>query len=408
MSMKKLFFGVLVVLAVALVVWASLRNSNGSVSQVEVAEVSRRTVVARVKASGNISPRKKVEIQSKVIGEIVALPFKEGDAVKAGQVVVEIEKKLYQAACDQARAALEQAKVQLARAQAELANAELQAARTERLAAEGVVSEQARDQARLALEQARVAVRAQERAIEQARFAYQRALEDLERTTIRSPMDGVVISRRVEVGETAIMGTTNFPGSVLMVIGDLSELVAEVEIPERDVVHVALGQEAQVKVDAIFGEVFPGKVVEIASSGTKLGDVVKFKVKVALDRADPRLKPEMTAKVEIVTRKAENVVAVPLQAVQTRFLDEAGKEVFGKTTPREVQVVYLLQASKARMREVKTGVQDELYAEILAGLSGGEKVIVGPYKMLRTLKDGDQVQEAKAKRAKEEGDKGAH
>ena len=408
MSMKKLFFGVLVVLAVALVVWASLRNSNGSVSQVEVAEVSRRTVVARVKASGNISPRKKVEIQSKVIGEVVALPFKEGDAVKAGQVVVEIEKKLYQAACDQARAALEQAKVQLARAQAELANAELQAARTERLAAEGVVSEQARDQARLALEQARVAVRAQERAIEQARFAYQRALEDLERTTIRSPMDGVVISRRVEVGETAIMGTTNFPGSVLMVIGDLSELVAEVEIPERDVVHVALGQEAQVKVDAIFGEVFPGKVVEIASSGTKLGDVVKFKVKVALDRADPRLKPEMTAKVEIVTRKAENVVAVPLQAVQTRFLDEAGKEVFGKTTPREVQVVYLLQASKARMREVKTGVQDELYAEILAGLSGGEKVIVGPYKVLRTLKDGDQVQEAKAKRAKEEGDKGAH
>jgi HlyD family secretion protein len=408
MSMKKLFFGVVVVLAVALVVWASLRNSNGSASQVEVAQVSRRTVVARVKASGNITPRKKVEIQSKVIGEIVALPFKEGDAVKAGQVVVEIEKKLYQAACDQARAALEQAKVQLARAQAELANAELQAARTERLAAEGVVSEQARDQARLALEQARVAVRAQERAIEQARFAYQRALEDLERTTIRSPMDGVVISRRVEVGETAIMGTTNFPGSVLMVIGDLSELVAEVEIPERDVVQVALGQEAQVKVDAISGEVFPGKVVEIASSGTKLGDVVKFKVKVALDQADPRLKPEMTAKVEIVTRKAENVVAVPLQAVQTRFLDEAGKEVFGKTTPREVQVVYLLEASKARVREVKTGVQDELYAEILAGLSGGEKVIVGPYKVLRTLKDGDQVQEAKAKRAKEEGDKGAH
>jgi HlyD family secretion protein len=408
MSMKKLFFGVLVVLAVALVVWASLRNSNGSASQVEVAQVSRRTVVAKVKASGNITPRKKVEIQSKVIGEIVALPFKEGDAVKAGQVVVEIEKKLYQAACDQARAAFEQAKVQLARAQAELANTELQAARTERLAAEGVVSEQARDQARLALEQARVAVRAQERAIEQARFAYQRALEDLERTTIRSPMDGVVISRRVEVGETAIMGTTNFPGSVLMVIGDLSELVAEVEIPERDVVHVALGQKAQVKVDAIFGEVFTGKVVEIASSGTKLGDVVKFKVKVALDQADPRLKPEMTAKVEIVTRKAENVVAVPLQAVQTRFLDEAGREVFGKTTPREVQVVYLLEASKARMREVKTGVQDELYAEILAGLSGGEKVIVGPYKVLRTLKDGDQVQEAKAKRAKEEGDKGAH
>jgi HlyD family secretion protein len=396
--MKKWLILLAVAVVLGAVVFASLRNNGGQGLQVETAEVSRRTIVARVKASGNISPRKKVEIQSKVIGEIVALPFREGEAVKAGDVVVEIEKKLYQAACDQAKAALEQARVQLERAQAELANAELQAQRIERLFAEGVVSERDRDQARLALEQAQVAVRAQERAIEQARFAYRRALEDLDRTTIRSPMDGVVVSRRVEVGETAIMGTTNFPGSVLMVIGDLSELVAEVEVPERDVVQLALGQEASVKVDALPGEVFPGRLVEIASSGNKLGDVVKFKVRVALDHPDARLKPEMTAKVEIVTKKAENALAVPQQAVQTRFLDEQGKEVFAKPTPREEQVVYLFAGGKARRQTVKTGVQDELYVEILEGLTGGEEVIVGPYKVLRTLKDGDRVQKLARKK----------
>lgn len=402
--MRKILYVFAGLLLLGFVVIASLAGKTNKGVTVDVAEVGRKTVVARVKASGNISPKKKVEVQAKVIGEIVALPFHEGETVRQGDVVVEIEKKLYQAACDQARAALEQAKVQLERARAELANAELQARRNERLFAEGVISEQMRDQTRLALEQAQVAVRAQERAIEQANFAYRRALEDLDRTTIRSPMDGTVISRRAEVGETAIMGTTNFPGSVLMVIGDLSELVAEVEVPERDLVQLALGQRAQVKVDALPGESFPGKVVEISSSGFKVGDVVKFKVKVALDQPDPRLKPEMTAKVEIITRTAENALVVPLQAVQSRFLDDQGKEVFDRVTDREEQVVYLVSQGKAVRRAIKTGVQDELYVEVVEGLDGGEKVVTGPYKVLRSLKDGDPITERTGERTEKRAD----
>lgn len=402
--MRKILYVFAGLLLLGFVVIASLAGKTNKRVTVDVAEVGRKTVVARVKASGNISPKKKVEVQAKVIGEIVALPFHEGETVRQGDVVVEIEKKLYQAACDQARAALEQAKVQLERARAELANAELQARRNERLFAEGVISEQMRDQTRLALEQAQVAVRAQERAIEQANFAYRRALEDLDRTTIRSPMDGTVISRRAEVGETAIMGTTNFPGSVLMVIGDLSELVAEVEVPERDLVQLALGQRAQVKVDALPGESFPGKVVEISSSGFKVGDVVKFKVKVALDQPDPRLKPEMTAKVEIITRTAENALVVPLQAVQSRFLDDQGKEVFDRVTDREEQVVYLVSQGKAVRRAIKTGVQDELYVEVVEGLDGGEKVVTGPYKVLRSLKDGDPITERTGERTEKRAD----
>lgn len=402
--MRKILYVFAGLLLLGFVVFLSLAGRTNKGVIVEVAEVGRKTLIARVKASGNISPKKKVEVQAKVIGEIVALPFHEGETVRQGDVVVEIEKKLYQAACDQARAALEQAKVQLERARAELANAELQARRNERLFAEGVISEQLQDQTRLALEQAQVAVRAQERAIEQANFAYRRALEDLDRTTIRSPMDGTVISRRAEVGETAIMGTTNFPGSVLMVIGDLSELVAEVEVPERDLVQLALGQRAQVKVDALPRESFPGKVVEISSSGFKVGDVVKFKVKVALDQPDPRLKPEMTAKVEIITRTAENALVVPLQAVQSRFLDDQGKEVFNRVTDREEQVVYLVSQGKAVRRAIKTGVQDELYVEVVEGLDGGEKVVTGPYKVLRSLKDGDPITERTGERTEKRAD----
>lgn len=402
--MKKILYVFAGLLLLSFVVFLSLAGRTNKGVTVEVAEVGRKTLVARVKASGNISPKKKVEVQAKVIGEIVALPFHEGETVRQGDVVVEIEKKLYLAARDQARAALEQAKVQLERARAELANAELQAQRSERLFAEGVISEQMRDQTRLALEQAQVAVRAQERAIEQANFAYRRAMEDLDRTTIRSPMDGTVISRRAEVGETAIMGTTNFPGSVLMIIGDLSELVAEVEVPERDLVQLAPGQRAQVKVDALPGESFPGKVVEISSSGFKVGDVVKFKVKVALDQPDPRLKPEMTAKVEIITRTAENALVVPLQAVQSRFLDDQGKEIFNRVTDREEQVVYLVSQGKVVRRAIKTGVQDELYVEVVEGLDGGDKVVTGPYKVLRSLKDGDPITKRTEERTEKRAD----
>ncbi|MCU0293604.1 MAG: efflux RND transporter periplasmic adaptor subunit, partial [Thermoanaerobaculaceae bacterium] len=188
--------------------------------------------------------------------------------------------------------------------------------------------------------------------------------------------------------------TMNFSGSVLMVIGDLSELLAEVEVAESEVVQVALGQEATVKVDALPDAPLGGRVVEIGSSGIKTGDVVKFRVKVALAAPDPRVKPGMTAKVEVRTATAPDVVAVPLQAVQSRWLDAKDKEVErkeGDTTQREVSAVYLVADGKAQRREVKTGIQDELWVEVEEGLNAGEEVVTGPYKELRKLKDGEPV-----------------
>ena len=397
--------GVVVVLAAVL--FASLSSSDGKGKVIEPEKAGRRDVVARVKASGTINPRVKVEIQSKVIGEIVALPVKEGDTVGAGQILLEIEKEQYLAARDQANAVLGQATVNLERARAELANEELNYKRMLDLNREGVASQDSLDRARLARDSAEIAVRSQAETIRQARSALQRALDDLQRTTIRSPMDGVVTALNVEKGETAVMGTMNFAGSVLMTVGDLSELLAEVEVAESEVVSLKVGQKATIRVDALPDTPLAGTVTEIGSSGLKQVDVVKFRVKVVLEKPDPRVKPGMTAKVEIVTAEAPGVVAVPQQAVQTRWLDGKGKEVTrreGDSSQREVTVAYLFVGNKAVRREVKTGIHDELWVEVTEGLAEGDQVITGPYRTLRALKDGEAVRVDK-KAEKSAGDK---
>ena len=397
--------GVVVVLAAVL--FASLSSSDGKGKVIEPEKAGRRDVVARVKASGTINPRVKVEIQSKVIGEIVALPVKEGDTVGAGQILLEIEKEQYLAARDQANAVLGQATVNLEQARAELANEELNYKRMLDLNREGVASQDALDRARLARDSAEIAVRSQAETIRQARSALQRAQDDLQRTTIRSPMDGVVTALNVEKGETAVMGTMNFAGSVLMTVGDLSELLAEVEVAESEVVSLKVGQKATIRVDALPDTPLAGTVTEIGSSGLKQVDVVKFRVKVVLEKPDPRVKPGMTAKVEIVTAEAPGVVAVPQQAVQTRWLDGKGKEVTrreGDSSQREVTVAYLFVGNKAVRREVKTGIHDELWVEVTEGLAEGDQVITGPYRTLRALKDGEAVRVDK-KAEKSAGDK---
>ena len=400
----KVLVGIAVAAVLGLVGWASLAPSSGKGVTVELEKVSPRTVIAKVKASGTINPKRKVEIQSKVIGEITELPVREGDAVTAGQLLLQIEKKQYEAIRDQAKAALDQATVNIGQARAELANAELGLTRVKGLQSEGVASQELLDSALLRRDSAAIAVHGAEAGLRQFASAYQRSRDDLDRTTIRAPMDGIITSLPVEKGETAIMGTMNFAGSVLMTIGDLSELLAEVEVAESEVVSVALGQSAAITVDALPDTPLAGNVVEIGSSGIKQVDVVKFRVKVAIDAPDPRVKPGMTAKVEIRTARADQVLAVPQQAVQTRWLDAKGKEVErkeGDAAQHEVTAVYLLADGKAQRREVTTGIHDELWIEVKDGLKAGDEVISGPYRTLRSVKAGDLArrQENREKRA---------
>lgn len=394
--MKKalIIAGALVVLG--LVVWASLRDAGPRGEEVEVQAAELRTISSRVKATGEITPEKKVEISAKVVGEIISLPVVEGQRVEAGQLLLEIERDLYESARNQARAALRQAEVSVRRQEVQLKDAERNLRRTRELIADGLVSQEALDAAEFAVDTITVEIEAARHSVEQFRSALQRAEDDLARTTIHSPMDGTVIQLNAEQGETVVPGSTNLPGSVILTVADMSVLLAEVEVNEVDVVDVELGQEAEITVDALGDEPQKGRVVEIATSGRQdptLG-TIDFAVKVEIENPDPQLRPAMTAKVDILTATREDALTVPIQAVVKRRFDDDGEEVKGSEAKGldEVDVVYLIsEEGEAESRRVATGISDELHVEITDGLAAGDEVIIGPYRTLKNLQAGDRV-----------------
>jgi HlyD family secretion protein len=399
--MKKALIVIGALALLAVIVWASLRDTGPRGTEVEVQAAELRTISSRVKATGEITPEKRVAISAKVVGEIISLPVVEGQEVQAGQLLLEIERDLYEAARNQARAGVRQAEVSVRRQEVQLADARRNMRRTRELIADGLVSQEALDAAQLALDTAMVEIEAQEHSVDQYRSALQ--------TTIRSPMDGTLIQLNAEQGETVVPGSTNLPGSVIMTIADMSVLLAEVEVSEVDVVNVALGQEAEVKVDALGTEPQKGHVVEIATSGRRdpTQGTIRFRVKVALDEPDPSLRPAMTAKVDILTATSEDTITVPIQAVVKRTLNDEGEEVKGTAAKgiEESDVVFVIADGEAAIRTVETGVSDDLSVEITGGLTDGEEVIIGPYRTLKNLHAGDAVKTEEEK--KDDEDEGA-
>lgn len=393
--MRKWWIILAAVAVLAVIVWASLREAGPRGTEVEIQAAERRPISARVKATGEITPDAKVEISAKVVGEIIELPIVEGQEVKKGQLLVQIERDLYEAARNQARAALRQAEVSVRRVEVQLADAERNLRRVRELYDQELVSQEALEAAQLAVDTAEVEQAAQQHTVEQYRSALDRAEDDLARTTIRSPMDGIIIQLDAEKGETVVPGSTNLPGSVIMTVADMSTLLAEVEVTEVDVVDVEIGQQAEVTVDALGSEPLEGRVVEIATSGRKdpaLG-TIRFQVKVELEERDPRLRPAMTAKVDILVATSDNALTVPIQAVVKRPLGDDGEELEGTAAKGvdEQDVVYRVKDGEAAVEPVETGISDELFVEITAGLEESAEIVVGPYRALKGLHDGDPV-----------------
>jgi len=394
--MKKPLIATIVVAVIALIIWVSVHDRKPRGTAVEVQAAERRSVSSRVKATGEITPEKRVEISAKVVGEVISLPVVEGQEVTTGQLLVEIERDLYEGARDQARAALRQAEVSARRLEVQLTDAQRNLNRVHELHRDKLVSQEALDQAQLAVDTAKVDIQAQRYSIEQYRSALKRATDDLARTTIRSPMDGTLIQLDTEKGETVVPGSTNLPGSVIMIVADMSTLLAEVEVSEVDVVNVSIGQPAEVTVDALGdSEPQPGHVVEIATSGRRdpTQGTIRFRVKVALDDPDPSLRPAMTAKVDILTATSDDALTVPIQAVVKRVIDEDGTEVTGSAAKGldEIDVVYAVSEGETVIKPVVTGVADVLHVEIVDGLSDGEEVVIGPYRTLKKLEAGEDV-----------------
>lgn len=395
--MKRVLIGLVVLLALGAIVFASLRANKGKQGpKVYVEEAKRREIVQVVKATGAIDPKEKVNLSSHVVGKIEKLYVHEGDSIRAGQPFLDLEKDTYLSARDRFAAQLASARTATHKAEVNLADSRLRLDRAKRLAGEGVVSQEQLEAAQLAESSARLSLDEARDAVTQASASLSQAKTDLAKTTIYAPITGRVVRLDAEQGEVVVFGTMNNPASIIGVIADLSEILARVDVDETEVVNIHPGQTATLKVDAVSARDYHGHVVEVGSSGSsrpQQPDVTFFEVKIQLDDADEALRPGMSVRASIRAEAHANALVVPIQSVVERTpLDAAGKPLEGPAGNEEVKVAFVVENGKARQRPVTLGLSDETHIEILKGIDAGAKMITGPYRILRDLKDGEVVQ----------------
>jgi HlyD family secretion protein len=385
--LKKFVIGLVVVLALAGIVFASIRAKGSDKGESVYAEpVARRDLAQVVKATGELQPRVQVNISAHVIGKIEQLYVQEGDLIRKGQPFLRLEQQAFLAQRDQWAAQLRSAQTSVQQAEVSLADSRVKLARSKMLKGEGISTQQDLEAAQLAETSARLQLDSAHEAVRQTQANLVKAQDDLTKTTIYSPLTGRVIALNAKEGEVVVSGVMNTPGSVIGTIADLAEIMAEVDVDETEIVNVRLGQKAVLRVDALPGREYTGKVVEVGSSGYNRAnqpDVTFFKVKILLDHPDDNLRARMSVRAEVSTDSHANALTVPIQAVVEREGDKGAKER---------KVIFVVEGGKARQRPVATGLSDETHVELTSGAKPGEQVITGPYRTLRDLKEGDPVQ----------------
>jgi HlyD family secretion protein len=395
--MKKALPAVAVAALIGLILFFSLRSGGPKGEKVYVEPAATRTIQAVVSAPGQVDPKLKVNLSAHVIGKIERLYFKEGDVVKRGQRLVDLERQAFVSQRDRARAEVANRKIEVQRARAALGTAELNFRRSQQLQQQGVQAQEAFDRARLELDNARAGYASAQEGVRQAEATLVQSADDLSRTTLVSPIDGKVVQLNAHEGEVVITGTMNNPGSVIAVIADLSEILVEAEVGETEVVAIRVGQDASIRVDAIPDKEYRGRVVEIGSSANirqNAGSGIRyFKVKVSFVDADERLRPGMTSQVGIVTNAAASALAVPIQCVVERVPGaKKGDEDDEDSDKPKRKYVFLARDGKAAMVEVTTGISDATHVAITNGIKPGDPLITGPFRTLKKLHDGDEIE----------------
>jgi HlyD family secretion protein len=407
-SKKKLYiFGGIGVLLLALILIALIGGSKEEIIPVQVEKVQKRDITQTVSATGEINPEFKVAITPEVTGEIVALPVKEGDKVRKGALLVKIKADSYIAAKDRADANLRGAKATLAMRKAELDKVTSDYDRLKELHAKALASDAELETAKSSYLSSKASYEAAEANVSQMEAALKEAIEQLNKTTIYSPMTGTITKLNVELGER-VLGSGYSQGTDMMTVSDLNNIEASVDVDENDVVLVAIGDTALIKVDAFGDRIFKGKVTEIGNSAISQGlgtqeQVVNFDVKVKLFEPDPQLRPGMSCNADIQTETRHGVIAVPIQSVTARNKSELSTDENEETNVEEVkkssfgekklqEIVFVVNKNKAKTVKVETGISDDNYIEIKKGLDVDQKVVSGSYRAIsRELSDGSNV-----------------
>jgi len=394
MTKQRKLITVLAVLGgiVLLVVIARLGGHNGV--KVETAAVAARTIKSSILASGELQYQNPVELKPEVIGKISQIPVVEGQRVHKGQVVLRLDPELYQAQVAQQQAAVQQAGIAIQSQKLTVANLQQQYDRQQALFKQHLVDENSFENLKSQLDIASTELQDKQQALEFAQAGLNQAQQSLDKTVILSPIDGMVTSLPVKVGETVITGT-NIAGSTLMDIADPSVVLADVQVDEADIANIKLGEDANIDAVSFPDKTLHGTVTFVASSVTDTTTSATttatqgrtFEVKIGLtDKNLPLLKPGMSARAEIFTQSTPDTLSIPVAAVL--YDNDPGSK---SLEPTSGAYVYAVVDGKAKKTPVTTGVSSDAYQAITAGLKVGDVVVSGSYDTLHHLTDGTSV-----------------
>lgn len=399
---------ILIPVVIVLLIFAVIGKKQGwfgkaVMVKVAVENAERRTIVETITANGKIQPEKEVKITPDVSGEIVELTVKEGDRVEKGHLLLRIKPDIYISQRDRSLAAISSARARLAQSEAQFTQAELTYKRTKQLFEEQTVSKSDFEQAESSYNVAKAEVDAAKYSIVSAEASLKEATENLVKTSIYAPMTGTVSMLLVELGER-VAGTNLMAGTEILRIADLSRMEAQVEVNENDIVRVKLGDTALIEVDAYLDQKFKGIVTEIANSakttGVSADQVTNFDVKILLlaksyeklaNDGDNPFRPGMSCSVDIQTETRPGILTVPIQAVTTRT---DTTRIISSTSDNDIRtLVFTTDGKYAFARDVKTGIQDNTYIEIVTGIKDSVKVISAPFSAIsKKLSDSTLVE----------------
>jgi HlyD family secretion protein len=382
---KRMFLVSVMIIAVAVVAIIILQSQKEKPVKVSVTLVKQQDLKSIVSASGEVKPKKNVDISAHISGRIVKIGVEEGESVQAGDFLLKLDATQYEANADRDRAIIRTFRAELIKAEAQLKKDESHYQRQKKLFDSKLIS---RDQLEAAETQYDIS-KAQHKAIlyqiKQAEASLQSALDMLSKTVYNSPITGIITSLRVEEGEIAMIGTMNNPGTVLMTIADLSVMEVEVEVDETDVVNLQIGQKAEVQIDALPGQQIKGEITEIGSSALRKNRAAEeskdFKVVITLIDPPVTLKPGLSASADIVTAQRTNVLAIPISSLVLR---DVGSN--GEASPEEQEEgVFLVTGNQVVFQPIEKGILGEMMVEVISGLREGQRIVSGPFSALREL-----------------------
>lgn len=404
-----------VIVLVGAVVGSAIAKGSDKGTMVRIEAVEARDLVASVTASGQVLPTRKADLSADITGRITRIAVKEGDEVREGQFLLQIDPQQFEAQVQRAEAALANARAGLAQSRAN----ELQARRNYERQAEirktnqALVSEAELEQLQTQLEVNQALVVAAQENVKQAEASLTDARWQLSRTMIYAPMSGRLTRLNVEVGETAIMGTLNRDAAILMTISDMSMLETKVKVDETDVSRIAVGDSAVVQIDAFPDTTFVGRVVEISNSSVRgatgaaaTDQAIDYEVTVRILNAPAETRPDFSSTAKIVTDARSQVLSIPIIALTVRENEQLNTtdgppNAAAPTTPqvgkRDVEGVFVVGAdNKVTFKPVRVGIAGEKHFEVLEGLEPGTRIVAGTYQAIRELKDGQLIREQPA------------